>query len=159
MYLLIYSDLASGHSFNSLLYQYLLGASRIREIATTTCEQLWSVLQLLFISSKQEEDWIKVADDFYQQIYKFSKHNRGSGRKTHPNGTTGSRTSYLNYEKFFSCVVMAWVDADYKFVAIDVGSFGTCRDSEIFSNSNIGRCLVANQLIMEEDYVMIKTEP
>lgn len=41
---------------------------------------------------------------------------------------------------------MAWTDADYKFVYIDVGSYGTSSDSEVFKTSNMGKRLTENQL-------------
>lgn len=59
---------------------------------------------------------------------------------------THSGSSYFNYKKYFSCVLMAWTDANYKFVAIDVGAFGTSSDSEIFKNSNMAKRLARNQL-------------
>lgn len=34
---------------------------------------------------------------------------------------------------------MAWVDADYRFVSIDVGSYIVSSDSFIFLNSNMGK--------------------
>jgi hypothetical protein len=35
---------------------------------------------------------------------------------------------YRNYKRFFSIVLMALVDADYKFLWIDVGSDGSSND-------------------------------
>jgi len=59
-----------------------------------------------------------------------------------------SGTSYFNYKKFFSCVLMSWTDADYKFVYIGVGSDETASDSEIFNTSQMGKRLSDNQLNM-----------
>ncbi|KAL4125803.1 hypothetical protein QTP88_010043 [Uroleucon formosanum] len=41
-----------------------------------------------------------------------------------------------NYKGFFSLVLMAICDSDYKFVLIDVGTYGRFGDSAIFQNSN-----------------------
>lgn len=41
---------------------------------------------------------------------------------------------------------MAWTDADYKFVCINVASYGTASDSEIFKTSQMGGFLT-NSLI------------
>jgi hypothetical protein len=41
---------------------------------------------------------------------------------------------------------MAWVDADYQFVYIDVGSYSAASDSSAFSNSNMGNRLEENLL-------------
>lgn len=37
-------------------------------------------------------------------------------------------------------------NADYKFVYVDIGSYGTDSDSEIFRTSQMGKRLSANQL-------------
>ena len=40
-----------------------------------------------------------------------------------------SGSIYLNYKKFCSVVLLASVDADYKFIWIDIGGFGHQSDS------------------------------
>lgn len=38
-------------------------------------------------------------------------------------------------------VLLALVDADYKFIAVDVGAFGKNSDASILRNSNLGKGL------------------
>lgn len=52
-------------------------------------------------------------------------------------GKTGSL--YYNYINLFSIVLLAVVDAYYKFIFTDVGSYGKEGDSGIFDKSNIGK--------------------
>ena len=40
---------------------------------------------------------------------------------------------YRNYKGFFSIVLMALVDADYKFLWIDVGSDESSNDASIYN--------------------------
>jgi len=46
---------------------------------------------------------------------------------------TGSQ--HFNYKHYFSVVLLAIVDSNYKFVYVDIGSFGKDTDSSIFKNS------------------------
>lgn len=52
---------------------------------------------------------------------------------------------YCHKQKF-STVLLAVVDADYKFIMIDVGSYGKDSDSTIFQNSVFYKKLIDNQL-------------
>ena len=49
-----------------------------------------------------------------------------------------SGSLYYNYKGYFSLVLMALVDHQYKFTYIDVGEYGSNSDSNVFRNSNLG---------------------
>ncbi|XP_031637038.1 uncharacterized protein LOC116349641 isoform X2 [Contarinia nasturtii] len=48
---------------------------------------------------------------------------------------------YYNYKDFFSIVLFALVGPTYKFIAIDVGSYGREGDAGIFSKCALGRAI------------------
>ena len=50
-----------------------------------------------------------------------------------------SGSVYWNYKKFYSIILLALVDADYKFIWADVGTNGGCSDAQIFSRSELKR--------------------
>lgn len=56
-----------------------------------------------------------------------------------------SGSLYYNYKDFFSMVLFALVDSIYKFIAIDVGSFGREGDAGIFLKTKLGND-IRNQL-------------
>lgn len=52
-----------------------------------------------------------------------------------------SGSLYYNYKSFFSIVLLAIVDADYKFVFIDLGGYGSEGDATLFNRSSLARRL------------------
>jgi len=46
---------------------------------------------------------------------------------------------FFNYKKYFSIALLAFVDANCKFLIIDVGSYGREGDSGIFNKTTIGQ--------------------
>lgn len=57
---------------------------------------------------------------------------------------------FFNYKDYFSIVMLAMVDANYKFIAIDVGSFGREGDSGIFLKSTMGQQILDDSFGLPE---------
>ena len=48
-----------------------------------------------------------------------------------------SGSEYFNYKGYFSVILLAFVDADYKFLWVNVGASGSSSDAQIFSCSKM----------------------
>ncbi|XP_056384055.1 uncharacterized protein LOC130277410 [Hyla sarda] len=115
--------LASGESFSSLYFQFRLGVSTISGIVRTTCDCLWDCLLADFLPQPSAEHWLGIAEKL-QEVTQFpncvgaidGKHIRIQ-KPAH----TGSE--YYNYKKFFSTILLAIADAQYKLIAVDIGSY------------------------------------
>ena len=57
-----------------------------------------------------------------------------------------SGSYYYNYKQRFSIVLMALVDADYKFIFVDIGCNGRVSDGGIFRESTLSAALESNAL-------------
>ena len=60
------------------------------------------------------------------------------------NGTQG--LDILQFQGFFSVVLMAVADTDYHFVYVDIGSYGKDCDSTIFKRSTLWTSIQTNML-------------
>lgn len=58
-----------------------------------------------------------------------------------------SGSLYFNYKCFFSLVLMGLVDADYKFLWIDVGGYGHMSDAQNFNASELKECFIEDNSI------------
>ncbi len=57
-----------------------------------------------------------------------------------------SGSSYFNYKKFHSLVLMAMCDAQYCFTLVDIGNYGRDNDANILNNSLMGMALKDDKL-------------
>ena len=57
-----------------------------------------------------------------------------------------SGSLYYNYKHFFSVVLLAVVDANYKFIYVDIGQYGRISDGGVFNNSSLSSALEHNVL-------------
>lgn len=57
---------------------------------------------------------------------------------------TGS--AFFNYKHYFSLILMASVDADGLFLAVDVGDYGRNSDARVFRRSSLGKAIENDSL-------------
>ena len=57
-----------------------------------------------------------------------------------------SGSYYFNYKHTFSLVLLALVDADYKFLFVDIGTNGRVFDGRVFRNSSLSKAVETNSL-------------
>ncbi|XP_072280749.1 uncharacterized protein [Pyxicephalus adspersus] len=138
--------LATGESFDSLHYQYRLGKSTIHGIVHDTCRRIWEVLQPTYMPQLSEQVWKEAAQGFFKKPKFPNCVGAVGGKQVKIRLPPGSRLQNYNYRKFISTILMAVVDADYRFIAVDVGSFDSTADSNAFWSTSIGRRLYAQCL-------------
>lgn len=118
-----------------------MGFSTVREIVKEVCDAIWIKLGPIVMPTPTEEMWKTIADR-YKKFWHFPN-CIGSidGKHINIQYPINAGSTYYNYKGSHSIVLLALVDADYKFIAIDVGSYGRNSDGGIFSKSEIGEKL------------------
>ncbi|KAL4152655.1 hypothetical protein QTP88_000488 [Uroleucon formosanum] len=67
------------------------------------------------------------------------------GKHVRINTLKRSGSLYFNYKEYYSIVLLAVVDADCKFIAVDIGSYGREGDAGIYLKSQIGKMIKNNK--------------
>ena len=121
------------------------------------CEVIWFTLQDQFLTTpKTAAEWQAKAVAF-QQRWDYP-HCVGAidGKHVVVEAPANSGSLYYNYKHTFSMVLLAVVDADYKFTYSDIGAYGKQSDGGVFSASSLGLAFAApnNQLSLAEDSVI-----
>jgi hypothetical protein len=93
-----------------------------------------------------EEEWKTIAETFEKRAQFPNCIGAVDGKHIRIKQPPHSGSLYYNYKRFFSVVLLAICDADYKFISIDVGAYGKCSDSSIFKESAIYEKLVKKEL-------------
>ena len=83
------------------------------------------------------DGWRAISDTFLQK-WNFP-HTCGALDGKHVAGKCPpkSGSQYFNYKGFYSVVLMALVDAEYKFIWADVGGAGSASDAQIYNNAEL----------------------
>ena len=69
-----------------------------------------------------------------------------NGKHVLINPPANSGSFYFNYKGSFSIVLLALVDANYKFLYVDIGCNVKISDGDVFKNSSLYRALEDNSL-------------
>ncbi|XP_046342433.2 protein ALP1-like [Haliotis rufescens] len=130
--------LACGDNYPSLSYNFRVAPNTISLIINEVCDAIKAEFAAEVIQCPTTtEEWIANAEQFDKR-WQFP-HCCGALDGKHVAATCPWNTGsvYRNYKGFFSIVLMVLVDADYKFLWIDVGSDGSSNDDSIYNGSEL----------------------
>ena len=144
--------LATGESYQSLQYQFRISRSTIGLFIPKVCKVIYEVLQQEYFSiPTTEKEWIDLADATelrWQFPNAFAAANGKHVALFHPHDSGGT---FYNYKGFYSIVLMAFVDFDYKFLYADVGCQGRVSDGGVYRNSSFAQQISSLQLKLPAD--------
>ncbi|CAN7989917.1 unnamed protein product [Ixodes pacificus] len=90
-----------------------------------------------------EELWTRNAEQFYD-LWNFPNCVGAIDGKPITVEARGSAT--FNYKKTHNIILLAVVDAQYKFVVVDIGEYGSWNDSAVFGSCPIGTNMMSGTL-------------
>ena len=142
----IFRFLALGNSQISMSFSYRIAPSTVRSIIISTCEAIWNKLSRTELPQPTEEKWKKKGEEFYSLWRSPNCIGAIDGKHIEIQTPHNSGSLFFNYKKTFSVVILALVDANYKFTIIDVGGYGKSSDGGHFTIWILGKWLEARRL-------------
>ena len=139
--------LATGESYESLMFQYRVHESTISLFIPKVCDAIFKTLKDKFMKlPTTESEWngiISQIEDRWQFPNCFGAADGKHIAIIHPKN---SGSEFYNYKGFFSIVLLALVDHDYKFLFADVGCQGRISDGGVYRHSFLHQAIEKNQL-------------
>lgn len=134
-----------------------MGATTVGKVVKETVKAIWNVFHAIHMPAPTTDAFLKISADF-MKIWNFpnclgaldSKHIRIKC-------PMHSGSMYFNYKKFFSIVLQAVCDASYRFIMIDVGSYGRQSDGGTYQNSAMFRFLSSRRLQIPSEQCLPNT--
>lgn len=98
----------------------------------------------ILIKPASQNDFKRIEREFWEQWNIPNCIGGIDGKHVRIRAPKKSGSLFFNYKEYFSIVLLAIMDANYKFVAVDVGAYGKESDNGIFQKSLMGRQIQTN---------------
>lgn len=125
--------------------------STVKDIVISTCKAIWTNLMEEHMPVPSIAK-LESSKDGYWDVWNFPNCVGAlDGRHCSIKSPPHSGSQFFNYKKFFSIVLQAVSDPDYKFLTIDVGAKGSQNDGGTFGASSLSKSLRNNTFNMPQD--------
>ena len=138
---------ATGQTFHDLSFNFRVPHNSISVFVREVCEVIIQVYSgEVLVTPRTPEAWLEVSQQFLK-LWNFP-HTLGSidGKHLAIKSPRKSGSLYHNYKGFFSIILLGLVDAEYKFLWVDVGSPGSNSDAGLFNHSTLKEALESDSI-------------
>ena len=138
--------LTTGDAHTTIAANYRMRT--VGRIISEACNALWDKLKEAgYIRTPSTEcTWKKIANDFEDRWNFPNMIGAIDGKHEQMFAPAGQASSYFNYKKTHSIVLLGVCDANYKFTLVDIGDSGRQSDGSVYANSNLGYA-IENKLL------------
>lgn len=141
-----------------MAFSYRIGIATVAKITREVCAALWTSLVSKHLNRKTNEEFIKIADEFYSKWGFPNCIGSIDGKHIRCKRPPHSGSMFFNYKHFFSIVLQGVASADYKFTAIEVGAYGKQSDGGIFEASTLHKLIETGEYEIPEERNLPGTE-
>lgn len=107
---------------------------------------IWDVMSGTYLPMLSEATWAQCSRGFYDRWDFPNCCGAVDGKHIVIQCPPNAGSLFYNYKKQHSIVLMAICDADYNFLAVDIGAYGGNSDGSVFASSEFGKLLLAGKL-------------
>lgn len=152
--------LATGDSYKSLQYAFRVAHNTISGIVPDTCNAIITALAPELLQLPDSEDkWTNIAKGFTDKWNLPHCIGALDGKHIRIQNPNRAGSHFFNYKKFYSMVLMAVVDADYKFMYIDMGAVGAESDGGVWARTHLSAMLESGQAHLPPPKCLPNTTP
>ncbi|CAN7977245.1 unnamed protein product [Ixodes persulcatus] len=143
--------LATGGSMQDLAMSYRMHASTVSGILKETLPAIWDCLSPVVLKKPTTLEWEKIRQEFCAKWNFPNAIGSIDGKHFSIKCPNNSGSDCYNYKGFYSLLLLAVADANYRFTLVDVGAQGRMSDGSFFRESAIRRHFEANTLGLPSD--------
>ena len=132
-----------------------MGVATVALVVCEVCEAIWNQLQPIHLPEPTQDLWRQTENGFRERWQFPNCIGALDGKHVLIQAPPCSGSTYFNYKKSFSIVLLALVDYRYRFTFVDIGSYGSNSDSGIFKNSAMCRKMQNKTLTILDDKPLI----
>ena len=135
--------LATGDAITTIAYNFRIGVLTARQIILDVFTAIWDVLASIHMPVPSEVEWHTIADNFF---VRWNFPNCIGAIDVMIQCPVNSGSLFYNYKSYFSIVLLVVTSADYRFVMVDSGAYGSSNDSGVLNNTALFKCLKKKKL-------------
>ena len=134
--------LASGNSYVDMSYSWRVPHNTISIVVREVCKAIFDeYADEMLTTPDTEAGWRAISTEWYKK-WNFP-HTIGAidGKHIACKSPPNSGSEYFNYKGFFSIILLALVDSDYKFLWADLSGTGSSSDAQVYNASDLKKGL------------------
>ena len=140
--------LATGASYAELGYNFRVGKETVQKFVPDVATAIVAEFSAEVVNCPTTpEGWLEIARQFESRWNMPHCLGALDGKHIRIRKPKNSGSVYYNYKLFCSIVLMAAVDANYKFIWFDVGGVGHQSDAQIYNASTLKASIVSGKQI------------
>lgn len=166
--------LATGCSFGTLEACFRVAVSTISDFLVPVLQSISKVLkqymkviyytslikktlqyQIKFQVPSTAEEWDAVSNGFHEKWNFPNCCGALDGKHIRVQKPPCSNSNFINYKSYFSTVLFALVDSNYKFIFADIGKNGRCNDASIYRDCSLRKGIEDGTLNFPKDAVLV----